>query len=170
MELNSTCHVDGIYPLRHRKRWMRRGRLRDRCRGGTSSPLDRETCLKRQDEHRLKGPRLSFIWQLIQKTRTINIIPTFIQQPVRCSIGLWRLVVQDFSTCQKWTVKRIKPLIFRGELYSFELLVLGKPCNFGGARDDSYFPTTPLKFNMEPEKKSLEKVIPFGNHHFQVPC
>jgi len=29
---------------------------------------------------------------------------------------------------------------------------------------------TPLKFNMEPEKKSLEKVIPFGNHHFQVPC
>ena len=29
---------------------------------------------------------------------------------------------------------------------------------------------TPVKFNMEPEKKSLEKVIPFGNHHFQVPC
>ena len=28
----------------------------------------------------------------------------------------------------------------------------------------------PLKFNMEPEKKSLEKDIPFGNHHFQVPC
>ena len=30
--------------------------------------------------------------------------------------------------------------------------------------------STPLKFNMEPEKKSLEKEIPFGNHHFQVPC
>ena len=29
---------------------------------------------------------------------------------------------------------------------------------------------TPLKFNMEPEQKSLEKVIPFGNHHFQVTC
>ena len=29
---------------------------------------------------------------------------------------------------------------------------------------------TPPKFNMEPEKKSLEKEIPFGNHHFQVPC
>ena len=29
---------------------------------------------------------------------------------------------------------------------------------------------TPLKFNMEPEKKSLEKEIPFGNHHFQVPA
>jgi len=29
---------------------------------------------------------------------------------------------------------------------------------------------TPLKFNMEPEKKSLEKEIPFGYHHFQVPC
>ena len=28
----------------------------------------------------------------------------------------------------------------------------------------------PLKFNMEPEKKSPEKDIPFGNHHFQVPC
>ena len=28
---------------------------------------------------------------------------------------------------------------------------------------------TPQKFNMEPEKKSLEKEIPFGNHHFQVP-
>ena len=31
-------------------------------------------------------------------------------------------------------------------------------------------PPTPLKFNMEAEKKSLEKEIPFGNHHFQVPC
>ena len=29
---------------------------------------------------------------------------------------------------------------------------------------------TPLKFNMEPENKSLEKEIPFGNHHSQVPC
>jgi len=29
---------------------------------------------------------------------------------------------------------------------------------------------TPLKLNMEPEKKSLEKEIPFGNHNFQVPC
>ena len=27
---------------------------------------------------------------------------------------------------------------------------------------------TPLKFNMEAEKKSREKEIPFGNHHFQV--
>ena len=26
------------------------------------------------------------------------------------------------------------------------------------------------KFYMEPEKNSLEKEIPFGNHHFQVPC
>ena len=25
---------------------------------------------------------------------------------------------------------------------------------------------TPQKFNMEPEKKSLEKEIPFGHHHF----
>ena len=30
--------------------------------------------------------------------------------------------------------------------------------------------STPLKFNMEPEKKSLEKEAPPGNHHFQVPC
>ena len=29
---------------------------------------------------------------------------------------------------------------------------------------------TPLKFNMEPENQTLEKEIPFGNHHFQVPC
>ena len=29
---------------------------------------------------------------------------------------------------------------------------------------------TPPKFNMEPKKKSPEKKIPFGNHHFQVPC
>ena len=29
---------------------------------------------------------------------------------------------------------------------------------------------TPPKFNMEPEKKSLEKEVPLGNHHFQVPC
>jgi len=28
---------------------------------------------------------------------------------------------------------------------------------------------TPLKFNMEPENQTLEKEIPFGNHHFQVP-
>ena len=32
------------------------------------------------------------------------------------------------------------------------------------------FYITPLKFNMEPEKNSLEKEIPFGNHHFQLPC
>ena len=29
---------------------------------------------------------------------------------------------------------------------------------------------TPLKFNMEPENGTLEKEIPFGNHHFQVLC
>ena len=29
---------------------------------------------------------------------------------------------------------------------------------------------TPLKFNMEPENQPLEKEIPVGNHHFQVPC
>ena len=28
----------------------------------------------------------------------------------------------------------------------------------------------PSKFNMEAEKKSLEKEVPLGNHHFQVPC
>ena len=38
------------------------------------------------------------------------------------------------------------------------------------ASPDRYARDTPLKFNMEPEKKSLEKEIPFGNHHFQVPC
>ena len=30
--------------------------------------------------------------------------------------------------------------------------------------------STPRKFNMEPENQPLEKEIPFGNHHFQVPC
>ena len=30
--------------------------------------------------------------------------------------------------------------------------------------------TTPPKFNMEPENQPLEKEIPIGNHHFQVPC
>ena len=29
---------------------------------------------------------------------------------------------------------------------------------------------TPLKLNMEPENQPLEKEIPFGNHHFQIPC
>ena len=29
---------------------------------------------------------------------------------------------------------------------------------------------TPLKFNMEPENQPLEKEIPMGNHHFQIPC
>ena len=29
---------------------------------------------------------------------------------------------------------------------------------------------TPVKLNMEPENQSLEKEIPIGNHHFQVPC
>ena len=28
------------------------------------------------------------------------------------------------------------------------------------------FLDTPPKFNMEPEKKSPENEIPFGNHHF----
>ena len=31
-------------------------------------------------------------------------------------------------------------------------------------------PTTPPKFNMEPENKSMEKESPFGNHDLQVPC
>jgi len=30
--------------------------------------------------------------------------------------------------------------------------------------------STPPKFNMEPENKSLEKESPFENHYFQVPC
>ena len=41
----------------------------------------------------------------------------------------------------------------------------------------SKFPTppqkqknTPPKTNMEPENGPLEKEIPIGNHHFQVPC
>ena len=29
---------------------------------------------------------------------------------------------------------------------------------------------TPPKFIMEPENQPLEKEIPIGNHHFQVPC
>ena len=29
---------------------------------------------------------------------------------------------------------------------------------------------TPPKFNMEPEKKCLEKEVPLGNHHFQISC
>ena len=29
---------------------------------------------------------------------------------------------------------------------------------------------TPPKTNMEPENGPLEKEIPVGNHHFQVPC
>ena len=29
---------------------------------------------------------------------------------------------------------------------------------------------TPPKFDMEPKNQTLEKEIPFGNHHFQVPC
>ena len=32
------------------------------------------------------------------------------------------------------------------------------------------FSSTALKFNMEPENQPLEKEIPFGNHHFQVPA
>ena len=30
--------------------------------------------------------------------------------------------------------------------------------------------STPPKTNMEPENGPLEKKIPIGNHHFQVPC
>ena len=30
--------------------------------------------------------------------------------------------------------------------------------------------STPPKFNMEAKNQTLEKEIPFGNHHFQVPC
>ena len=32
------------------------------------------------------------------------------------------------------------------------------------------FLITPPKFNMEPENQPLEKEVPIGNHHFQVPC
>ena len=36
--------------------------------------------------------------------------------------------------------------------------------------DVAIFCFTPLKINMEPENKSLEKESPFGNHYLQVPC
>ena len=39
-------------------------------------------------------------------------------------------------------------------------VVIGKPQK----------PDTPPKTNMEPENGPLEKEIPIGNHHFQVPC
>ena len=32
------------------------------------------------------------------------------------------------------------------------------------------FMDTPTKTNMEPENGPLEKEIPIGNHHLQVPC
>ena len=43
-----------------------------------------------------------------------------------------------------------------------------------GEQKSTRWPTavrvTPPKFNMEPENQSLEKEIPIGNHHSQVPC
>ena len=36
-------------------------------------------------------------------------------------------------------------------------------------RHDVFKHTPPRNLNVEPEKKSLEKEIPSGNHHFQVP-
>ncbi len=36
--------------------------------------------------------------------------------------------------------------------------------------DDMHLASTPLKSNMESENQPLEKEIPFGNHHLQVPC
>ena len=42
---------------------------------------------------------------------------------------------------------------------------------FFGARKEflMIFSYTPRKTNMEPENGPLEKEIPIGNHHFQVP-
>ncbi len=41
----------------------------------------------------------------------------------------------------------------------------------GSTINNHYFPgATPPKTNMEPENGPLEKEIPIGNHHFQVPC
>ena len=41
---------------------------------------------------------------------------------------------------------------------------------WGETSISKYSSLTPLKTNMEPENGPLEKEIPIGNHHFQVPC
>ena len=51
-------------------------------------------------------------------------------------------------------------------------LVVGKPKTSIDSEADSRTHKalyTPLKFNMEAENQPLEKEIPFGNNHFQVP-
>ena len=75
---------------------------------------------------------------------------------------------------------RSKKKMFGGEKntdphvrFGFEDLIdkngLGQSSNKEGRRVGSG-PHTPPKTNMEPENGPLEKEIPIGNHHFQVPC
>ena len=65
--------------------------------------------------------------------------------------------------------------LFKGELSDLQRsgMKFGHELNHL-EKDDLFIsgskPFTPPKFNMEPEKRSLEEESPFGNHHFQVPC
>ena len=55
------------------------------------------------------------------------------------------------------------------------IVLFSRGCKVGPKKQDFFhggpkITYPPQKFSMEPENPSLEKEIPIGNHHFQVPC
>ena len=65
-------------------------------------------------------------------------------------------------TCTRWLMAQNGPSILSLKMIGW--LSLPK------LKHSMYGIFTPLKFNMEPENQPLEKEIPIGNHHFEVPC
>ena len=73
----------------------------------------------------------------------------------------------SLQTCGPWMVS-----------FFFGTLSIGQAVTSTGSKQSRRLnhlegekcPTTPAKTNMEHENGSLKKEIPFGNHHFQVPC
>ncbi len=64
--------------------------------------------------------------------------------------------------------------IFQRGWFNHQLVLGGRAqflINVWQQHEDCVISTvTPPKINMEPENGPLEKEIPIGNHHFQVPC
>ena len=88
------------------------------------------------------------------------------------SLNMWKYDIPTWSlTFRPWKVtgpqkERIvfQPVFFRGELLNFGFMY--RYCWWIAL----LWKFTPPKTNMEPENGPLEKEIPIGNHHFQVPC
>ena len=92
--------------------------------------------------------------------------PLFPLLPRKKRLGFWKNIFCRTS-CACDTLRLPDPVL---TLAACRLRNMSKYSKWCQNEKTIYIYRIPLKFNIEPEKKSLEKEIPFGNHHVQVPA